>query len=366
MLIRIASILQYVKISAKRYHINKEHIMSKYLKIIPFAFLFLLFVNCNKSKDSNVQKQIDVEATKINYTASNHPGKKLMENKCYVCHNPSTGHDGRIAPPMVAIKSHYLDDETTKKEFKTAIWNFVEKPSVEKTKMRGAVKRFGVMPYQPFSEEEINLISDYMYDFEIDEPEWFKEHIEEESNGKMKHRNDGKKDNSSAGVDVEHSRSMKAKTPADRGQEYALNTKKELGKNLMGTIQKKETLEAVTFCNKQAYPITDSMAVAQNASIRRVSDKPRNPENQDGSMTEKDLGIKMPIFLGAGAEFIPISNKDFFLENEIVNLNSLKQEKTLIGYIYGGIESSKENIFFRNNGTQSIASNQAFKVYLTK
>jgi len=88
--------------------------------------------------------------------------------------------------------------------------------------------------------------------------------------------------------------------------------------------------------------------------------------HQDGSMTEKDLGIKMPIFLGAGAEFIPISNKDFFLENEIVNLNSLKQEKTLIGYIYGGIESSKENIFFRNNGTQSIASNQAFKVYLTK
>jgi cytochrome c553 len=262
--------------------------MKNYISILPIAFLLLLLVSCNDTKKTNYSNQTDIEVKTTTYTASNHPGKKLMENKCYVCHNPSTGHDGRIAPPMVAIKSHYLDDETTKEEFKTAIWNFVEKPSVEKTKMRGAVKRFGVMPYQPFSEEEINLISDYMYDFEIDEPEWFKEHIEEESNGKMKHRNDGKKDNSSVGVDAERSRSTKAKTPADRGQEYALNTKKELGKNLMGTIQKKGTLEAVTFCNKQAYPITDSMAVAQNASIKRVSDKPRNPENQANA---KELGI---------------------------------------------------------------------------
>lgn len=111
----------------------------------------------------------------------------------------------------------------------------------------------------------------------------------------MKHRNNGKKDDSSASAKSslrdsrpEEEQSGKAKTPAHRGQEYALNTKKELGKNLMGTIQKKGTLEAVTFCNKQAYPITDSMAVAQNASIRRVSDQPRNPKNKANA---KELGI---------------------------------------------------------------------------
>lgn len=87
---------------------------------------------------------------------------------------------------------------------------------------------------------------------------------------------------------------------------------------------------------------------------------------KDGSMIEKDLDIKMPAFLGSGAEFIPLLDKTIYLENDIVNLNVLKQEKTLIGYIYGGIESSKENIFFRNNGTQSDASNQAFKVFITK
>jgi hypothetical protein len=88
--------------------------------------------------------------------------------------------------------------------------------------------------------------------------------------------------------------------------------------------------------------------------------------HEDGSMMEKDLGIRMPAFLGSGAEFIPLSNEAIYLENEIVNLNGFKQGKTLIGYIYGGIQSSEENIFFRNNGTQSTASNQVFKVYLIK
>ena len=37
----------------------------------------------------------------------------------------------------------------------------------------------------------------------------------------------------------------------------------------------------------------------------------------------------------------------------------------LLGYIYGGISSSAENIFFVNDGTQSIANSQIFKVYFT-
>jgi len=56
----------------------------------------------------------------------------------------------------------------------------------------------------------------------------------------------------------------------------------------MGTIQKKRILEAVTFCNKQAYSIADNMAVTQNATIRLMSDKPRNPENQ---VNAKEQGI---------------------------------------------------------------------------
>lgn len=71
------------------------------------------------------------------------------------------------------------------------------------------------------------------------------------------------------------------------GSNYAQSTQKELGKNLTGAIQKEGTLGAMEFCNVQAYPLTDSMAVVHKAKIKRVSDKPRNPSNQ---ANDEELG----------------------------------------------------------------------------
>lgn len=67
---------------------------------------------------------------------------------------------------------------------------------------------------------------------------------------------------------------------SDRGLKYALSAQAVLGKNLMQAIQKTGTSGALSFCNEKAYPLTDSMAVAQHASLKRVSDKPRNPANK--------------------------------------------------------------------------------------
>ncbi len=64
------------------------------------------------------------------------------------------------------------------------------------------------------------------------------------------------------------------------GLGMAKSTQAELGKNLMGAIQKEGALGALEFCNLQAYPLTDSMAEVHNARIRRVSDRPRNQTNQ--------------------------------------------------------------------------------------
>jgi hypothetical protein len=74
--------------------------------------------------------------------------------------------------------------------------------------------------------------------------------------------------------------------------------------------------------------------------------------------------LQMPALLGAGAEFIP--SGDYLIEHEIIDINAIPAQKTLIGYIYGGIQSSDKNIFFVNNGTQSFASNTIFKVYINK
>ena len=84
------------------------------------------------------------------------------------------------------------------------------------------------------------------------------------------------------------------------------------------------------------------------------------------SMVEYELAQKMPGFLGSGAEFIPITNSPYYRTNDILDLNSLPIGPTLVGYIYGGIESTQDNIFFINTGTQSSASNTIFGVYIQK
>lgn len=83
-------------------------------------------------------------------------------------------------------------------------------------------------------------------------------------------------------------------------------------------------------------------------------------------MEEVKLGIEMPTLVGSGAEFIPVHDTSYFTEREILKMNNIPQSKTLIGYIYGGIESTQPNIFFINDGTQSSASNTIFKVYINK
>lgn len=67
------------------------------------------------------------------------------------------------------------------------------------------------------------------------------------------------------------------------GFEYATSTKQILGKQLVGAITEGGTEHALTFCNIAAIPLTDSMSREHNATITRVSDQPRNPNNKANS-----------------------------------------------------------------------------------
>jgi hypothetical protein len=80
-----------------------------------------------------------------------------------------------------------------------------------------------------------------------------------------------------------------------------------------------------------------------------------------GSMAEYKMPIEMPGYFGASSEFIPVLSNAHF-NNEVLKLDDLVFDTTLVGYIYGGINSSAANIFFTNNGTQSTASSQIYKV----
>jgi nitrate reductase cytochrome c-type subunit len=254
-----------------------------------FTLIVLLLVSCQKEKKEF--QPIPVEESVVAIT-NEHEGKKLMETHCYLCHSPNAAENqGRIAPPMVAIKARYIDREGyTKEEFIAAVASFVENPTEDKALMYGALKKHGLMPKQAFPEGSVEKIADFMFDYQIEEPTWFKEHWEG-------HGNENWTQSGKPYKVVE-----KEKTYADIGLEYALGTKKILGKNLMESIQQKGTLEALAFCNHQAIPLTDSMATKYNATIKRVSDKNRNPNNKANTeelkyiaQFKKDLATKQEI-----------------------------------------------------------------------
>ncbi|MBT8321685.1 MAG: cytochrome c family protein, partial [Eudoraea sp.] len=58
-----------------------------------------------------------------------------------------------------------------------------------------------------------------------------------------------------------------------------MSTQAQLGKNLIAALQRGGTEEAIPFCNIRAIPLTDSIAIAANARIQRVTNKARNPVN---------------------------------------------------------------------------------------
>lgn len=105
--------------------------------------------------------------------------------------------------------------------------------------------------------------------------------------------------------------------------------------------------------------------LVQDNNVPFVNTIARVTRDENGVMAEYKLPIEMPGYLGAGSEFIPNKNIAHYT-NEVLKLDEISDTKTLIGYIFGGISSSAPNIFFANDGTQSSATNQIFKVYITK
>lgn len=146
------------------------------VKIIGLLAIAVTIFSCKEeTKDTYKSASKEMLAAPGEYAV--HPGKALLENKCNLCHSPTASNDeGRIAPPMAAVKAHYINEDTSKEEFIATLWDFVQQPSEDKAKMRGALQRFGLMPYQKFDKKEIELVGEYLYDFQIEEPAWFRDH----------------------------------------------------------------------------------------------------------------------------------------------------------------------------------------------
>lgn len=267
------------------------------MKYVAASLVFVLISSCNFGT-TEYQAFIEGNDSSI-VDLQEHPGKKLMENNCYACHNPKTAEENMIAPPMVAIKMHYITENTSKEEFKAAMLEWAKKPTEAKSKMPGAITKFGLMPYQYYAPETIEQIADYMFENEIDEPDWFDAHYKQMQGNRPRIK--GKMGQGMGKNQAVNPQS----TIEERGIQIAQTTKAELGKNLMGQIQKNGVIAALDFCNIKALSITDSMSTVHNARIKRVTDKPRNPINK-ASAAELQYLESFKKQVAAGGEVNPI------------------------------------------------------------
>lgn len=108
-----------------------------------------------------------------------HPGAKVYQSACMVCHVA----EGRptIAPPIFAVKGHVIDVYPERDDFIQRITSWVKAPDEKDALMRGAIRKFGLMPAMPqLSDDDLQAVAEYLFDTDMDLPEWYKEHYEEE------------------------------------------------------------------------------------------------------------------------------------------------------------------------------------------
>ena len=144
------------------------------------ALLFMVF-SCNNSDKLTHFVKNDTE--RIDEA---HPGKKLLEKHCYVCHSPKKDHNNRVAPPIMVVKKHYLDTNTSKEEFIEDIQSWIENPNETNAKMPGAIRRFGIMPKMNYNKDDIEQIADFLYTNNNLENQGFHMHHRQRSKKKNK------------------------------------------------------------------------------------------------------------------------------------------------------------------------------------
>lgn len=237
------------------------------MKTFTLFLTILTLISCKNNKKDIYSLKKDTSAT-----IQQPSGKKLMEMHCTSCHSVSGSENSRVAPPMIAVKKRYLEVNPTKEQFVKSIIDWSQNPTSESAIMYGAVKKFGVMPNLMYPKKTIKQISEYIYDHEIEQPEWFDEHYKKEK-ATIKH-------------DTIHNLSY-----TELGLQYTLKTQSVLGANLMRKIKQQGTIAALEYCNIKAYPLIDSIALSYNATIKRVSDKPRNTNNQASNLEKEYINI---------------------------------------------------------------------------
>lgn len=105
-------------------------------------------------------------------------GAALYQKLCVSCH--AMQGKPTVAPPVFAMKNHVTDAHPDREGFVNYIVEWVKAPNADTALMRGAVKKFGLMPVLGYDEAEVRTVAEWLYDTDTSLPDWYKKHYEEE------------------------------------------------------------------------------------------------------------------------------------------------------------------------------------------
>ncbi|HKL02130.1 MAG TPA: DUF3365 domain-containing protein [Cryomorphaceae bacterium] len=223
-------------------------------------FLGILF--CSVSCSDLERKNRDAQSVTENHESKDLKGLSLLEQNCFSCHSPNpAGEKNRIAPTIASVKNTYVNHLTTDEVRIAAMVEFLENPTEERALMGEAVEEFGLMSKMELTKSAHKQVATYIFENDIENLEWYL-------------KADGELEETKSSLwGLEDAKYLKI------GKNYALQAKAVLGKNLKLAISDKGPHGAVSFCHIEAYPLTDSVGTSVDASIKRVTDRPRNPSN---------------------------------------------------------------------------------------
>lgn len=215
---------------------------------LTISFVVLQFNACKTDKKTN-----------SNSFANDVHTLSIVMQQCVSCHKAETNANLVSGPSLGQIRAGYLTHYQDSTSFVDAIQSFLKNPSKENVMLHKSYTKYGLMPKIEFDSADISHIAAYLYAHDIESQAWQQSWAQVKDTLRVP---------------------KKILTPLAQGAEYANATKMVLGKNLVAAVQAKGVENALEFCNIQALPLTDSMASQFGVSIKRVSDKPRNPRNQ--------------------------------------------------------------------------------------
>ena len=104
-----------------------------------------------------------------------------VQSNCLICHTIGAKNEPTqaIAPPLFAVKNH-LKEFTDRDEFIAHVSEWVKNPSADNSRMRGAVKKFGLMPALPLADDVLEEIAGWIYDTPMKKPNWYAKHYRKE------------------------------------------------------------------------------------------------------------------------------------------------------------------------------------------